>query len=232
LFLKSKAILIENKKVAVISINEYPIKPVAVRGRYYLRKQNSNHQLSLAEINELFNNSLQTSWDSYPFKNASLEDLDIGKVQRFIEKVNEAERFFLKGTWQECLKKLKLIQEEKPTNASMLLFSKEDLLVNVHAGRFKTPSYIIDDKLIRGSLFEVVENTMQYIIGHLKVALEITGKPERNEIFEYPLPALRELVINAIVHRDYTSPTDIQIKIFDKEITIFNPGSLFWWPNN
>jgi ATP-dependent DNA helicase RecG len=182
--------LIENKKVAVISINEYPIKPVAVRGRYYLRKQNSNHQLSLAEINELFNNSLQTSWDSYPFKNASLEDLDIGKVQRFIEKVNEAERFFfLKGTWQECLKKLKLIQEEKPTNASMLLFSKEDLLVNVHAGRFKTPSYIIDDKLIRGSLFEVVENTMQYIIGHLKVALEITGKPERNEIFEYPLPA-------------------------------------------
>jgi len=72
-------------------------------------------------------------------------------------------------------------------------------------------------------LFELVEQTMQYIISQIKVAFEITGKPERNEIFEYPLEALRELVINAIIHRDYTNPTDIQIKIFDQEIT--------WWFN-
>jgi ATP-dependent DNA helicase RecG len=42
---------IENKTVAIISVPEYPVKPVAVRGRYYIRKQNSNHQLSLNEIN-------------------------------------------------------------------------------------------------------------------------------------------------------------------------------------
>ncbi|MBE0640074.1 MAG: winged helix-turn-helix transcriptional regulator [Bacteroidales bacterium] len=60
------------------------------------------------------------------------------------------------------------------------------------------------------------------------MAFEITGKTtQRTEIFEYPIPALRELVLNAIIHRDYTSPVDIQIKIFDQSITLFNPGKLF-----
>src|SRR5690554_824813 len=69
---------------------------------------------------------------------------------------------------------------------------------------------------------------MQFIIGHLKVAFEITGRTtQRNEIFEYPPLALRELILNAIVHRDYLSPTDIQIKIFDKSISVFNPGMLY-----
>lgn len=48
-----------------------------------------------------------------------------------------------------------------------------------------------------------------------------------NEIIEYPLSAIRELVLDAVVHRDYTSPGDIQIKIFNKSITFFNPGNLY-----
>ena len=44
---------------------------------------------------------------------------------------------------------------------------------------------------------------------------------------EYPLPALRELVLNAIIHRDYTSPMDVQIKVFDKKIVFFSPGELY-----
>jgi ATP-dependent DNA helicase RecG len=219
---------VKNINVVIIAISEYPIKPVAVKGRYYIRKQNSNHQLDLIEINDLFINSLQTSWDSLPYKDSSINNLDIGKVQNFIDKVNDSKRFTLKGSWQDCLKKLKLIKDDnKPTNASMLLFAKDNPLLNVHIGRFRTPSLIVDDKMIRGSLFEVVEDTMQYLINQIKVAFEITGKPERDEIFEYPLAALRELVINSIVHRDYANPTDIQIKIFDQEITIFNPGTLF-----
>ena len=109
----------------------------------------------------------------------------------------------------------------------MILFSQEEMYNNIHVGRFKTPSYIIDDKMIRGNLFDVVENVMQFIISHLKVAFEFTGEIQRTEIFEYPLAALRELVLNAIVHRDYTSPTDIQIKIFDNKITVYNPGKLY-----
>lgn len=68
------------------------------------------------------------------------------------------------------------IKVETPTNAAMILFSKENLRYNVHIGRFKTPSIIIADKMINGNLFDVLEEAMQTIVGHLKFAFEITGK--------------------------------------------------------
>lgn len=130
-------------------------------------------------------------------------------------------------TVEDALHKLRLIVKNVPVNGAMLLFASEDISHNVHVGRFKTPSMIIDDRIFRGTLFKVVEETMRYIIGQIKVAFEISGlTTQRTEIFEYPVPALRELVLNAIIHRDYTSPTDIQIKIFDQSITFFNPGRL------
>lgn len=83
-------------------------------------------------------------------------------------------------------------------------------------------------RMLNGTLFDVVEDTMRYLIGQIKVAFEIEGMPtQRTEIFEYPLPALREIVLNTIIHRDYLSPIDIQIKIFDQEITFYNPGTLY-----
>lgn len=131
-------------------------------------------------------------------------------------------------SWIDNLKKLKLISEEGITNVAYLLFAKEDVGYNVHIGRFKTPSFIVDDKMLRGDLFEMVEDAMKFIVSQIKVAFEISGRTtKRIEIFEYPLPALRELLLNAIIHRDYTSPVDVQIKIFDKDITFFNPGDLY-----
>ena len=220
--------VIEHKNVVVIMVQQYPVKPVAFQGRYFIRRKNSNHLLVANEINDLYLHSIQTSWDSYAYPNAKFDDLDVLKMEHFIERINQNGRFRLSGTPFECLTKLRLLKNETPTNAAMLLFSKEERYINVHIGRFKTQSHIIDDKMVRGTLFDAVENTMIFIISHLKVAFEITGKTsQRTEIFEYPLPALRELILNAIVHRDYTSPTDIQIKIFDNQITIFNPGKLY-----
>ncbi|RTY86034.1 hypothetical protein [Flavobacterium sp. RSP15] len=172
--------------------------------------------------------SLQLFWDSYPAQGKSLEDLDSYKVTVFIEKVNATGRFKLDGSWIENLQKLKLVDAKGITNAAWLLFGKETTGYNVHLGRLKTPSLIIDDKMLNGTLFDAVEETMRYIIGQIKVAFEITGMPtQRTEIFEYPLPALREIVLNAIIHRDYMSLIDIQIKIFDNYITFYNPGILY-----
>ena len=220
--------IIQGKEVVCISVNEFPVKPVSFKGRYYKRVNNSNHQLSAIEITNLSLQSLQLSWDSYIAQGKSLEDLDPLKVTLFIEKVNATGRFKLDGSWIENLQKLKLVGAEGITNAAWLLFAKETTGYNVHLGRFKTPSMIIDDKMLNGTLFDMVEETMRYIIGQIKVAFEITGMPtQRSEIFEYPLPALREIVLNAIIHRDYMSPIDIQIKIFDNYITFYNPGILY-----
>ena len=218
----------EGKHVVCIQVDEFPIKPLSFKGRYYKRIGNSNHQLNVAEISDIYLQCMQYSWDSYPYTTATLQDINLEKVVDFIRKVNVEGRFRLPESPIEALTKLRMIKEGIPTHAAMILFSKENLLYNVHIGRFKTPSLIIADKMINGNLFDVVEEAMQTIISHLKFAFEITGKTtQRTEIPEYPLEAIREALLNTLVHRDYQSPTDVQIKIFDQKITFFNPGGLF-----
>ena len=219
---------INGKDVLVFSIDEFPIKPVSFKGRYFKRVKNSNHQLSPQEISDLLLQSLQISWDSYPYKHATYKELDEEKIIRFIKRVNEGGRFFLPAEPEVALAKLKMISDHLVSHAAMILFSKENLFYNVHVGRFKDPSLIIDDKMITGNLFDVAEETIRFILSHLKVAFEITGETtQRTEIFEYPIPAIRELILNALIHRDYTSPSDVQIKIFDNKISFFNPGNLY-----
>lgn len=166
----------ESKQVVCIRVNEFPVKPLSFKGRFYKRINNSNHQLSVSEISEVYLQSMQYSWDSYPYATATFKDINAEKVEDFIQKVNITGRFNLPFVPKEALMKLRMLKENVPTNAAMILFSKENLLYNVHIGRFKTPSLIIADKMINGNLFDVVEESMQTIISHLKFAFEITGK--------------------------------------------------------
>jgi len=218
---------IAGKQIVILKINEFPVKPVAFRDRYYKRIANSNHRLSLTEIANLHLQSLQLPWDSYVDDKAIINDLDLNKIDIFIKRVKQGGRFIIEQDWKTVLKKLGYLQDDQPTHAAMLLFGHTAPPYSVHIGRFKSPSTIIDDRMIRGTLFPVVEESMGFILSHLKIAFEITGEIQRKEIYEYPLPALRELLLNSIVHRDYTSPVNIQIKIFDNHITFFNPGKLF-----
>ena len=221
------AITIEDKVVVVVDAKEYPVKPIAYKSRYYKRVKNSNHLMDLMAITNMNLQSLQLSWDMYPANDTVLDDLDTEKIDSFFEKVIKSGRFRLSGDRKEKLQKLNLLKNDKPTNAAKLLFAKEQTVYNIHLGRFKTADMILDDKMLKLTLYEAVEETMFYLLSHIKVAFEFTGEIQRTEIFEYPKNALRELVLNAIIHRDYTSPIDIQIKIFDNKITFFNPGKLY-----
>lgn len=92
---------------------------------------------------------------------------------------------------------------------------------------------VADDGSIRGVtlgketlndwLVQIKSATSPSIIPDME-ALPIAGRTVR---FAYPLPALREALLNAVVHRDYANPSDIQIKIFDDRITFFSPGKLY-----
>ena len=95
------------KTVVVISIDEYPVKPVSTRGKYYKRIATANHQLSLSEITDLYMQSLQLSWDSYEAPRATLGDLSIEKIETFVEQVNQGGRFNLETSPLPALEKLK-----------------------------------------------------------------------------------------------------------------------------
>ena len=80
--------------------------------------------------------------------------------------------------------------------------------------------------MIDGTIIEQVGKTINFIKKHLKVEFKFEGTPRRKEVWEYPLLALREAVINSIIHRDYTILANIQVEIYDDRIEIWNPGKL------
>ena len=68
---------IENSKIngnniAVITVNEYPVKPVSFKGKYYKRIKNSNHQMMPSEISDMYLQGLNLSWDAYEYPNACI----------------------------------------------------------------------------------------------------------------------------------------------------------------
>ncbi len=68
---------------------------------------------------------------------------------------------------------------------------------------------------------------MTFIKKHINLSYEFDGSLERIEKWQYPLEGLRELLLNAVVHRDYKSASDVVIKIFDDRIIFTNPGTLY-----
>ena len=71
-----------------------------------------------------------------------------------------------------------------------------------------------------------MDATLAFVRKHINKNYIITGDPQREERWEYPLDALREIVVNMIVHRDYQNAGDSIIKIFDHKIEFYNPGGL------
>lgn len=193
---------INGKVVVSIQVAEFPVKPVSTRGRYYKRIASSNHALALNEIADLYMQSLQVSWDAYEAPGYTIAQLSKAKIQRFIRLVNQHGRFALdESDPYAALQKLSYLKNGQPTWAAMLLFAAQPLRHHIHIGRFKTPSTIIDDRQFTDTLFEVVEQAMTFIVSHISVAFEFDGSIQRKERFAYPLPAIKEALLNAVVHR-------------------------------
>jgi len=80
--------------------------------------------------------------------------------------------------------------------------------------------------MIEGTIIEQIEEAMDFIRKNINVRFVMTGKPAREQIWDYPLDALREAVINAVCHRDYTIPSNVEVRIYDDELIVWSPGGL------
>ena len=120
------------------------------------------------------------------------------------------------------------LRNNQLTYGAYLLFVKDYCSISdVQVGRFKSDITIIDSISLNSDLFNEVDEIIAFIKKHLMVEFIITGKPQRDERFDYPLDAIRELVINMVVHRDYRDSSGSIIKIFDNRIEFYNPGKLY-----
>ena len=220
--------VLEIDTLTIVSLHtqEYPVKPVSSRGKYYKRIKNSNHQLLVSEVADMHINSLNKSWDSYPNTRRNLDDISIEKVNNCIEKIKNR-GITIQETPLTFLQKYDLIRDDKLTNAAFLLFKSEKTIdTTIELGRFQDLITIKDTSRSQSDVLTQVEEVMDFVKKHIFVSLLLTGEAENKQVWQYPIEAIREIVLNMIVHREYRSNSDSVVKIFDNKIEFYNPGKL------
>lgn len=88
----------------------------------------------------------------------------------------------------------------------------------------------LDNKLLDGTISEMLKLALSFVISNIKKATRVNEYGIREDIFEYPIKALREIILNALIHRDYSIHTEndpIRLIIYDDRIEITNPGGLY-----
>ena len=226
---------IEGKSVLLIRIAESDLKPVAVKGVCYRRVGNSNRVMSPQEIARMHLNATGQTWDELLAANAGSEDIDPQKVQWYLTRREEV-RNVSKPRDMRLTDLLRNIDASSadgtPTNAGILFFGKypQQFFRNaqLRVVRFKGTSVthpVINRLDCTGTLWEMVDAAEEFIRKNIRLLSFRTSKSfQRDDKFEYPLRALREAIINALIHRNYQKPADVRIFIFDNAVEVINPG--------
>ena len=197
----------------------------------YIRAGSSNRLADKEIIEELERQRLNISFDSLPVYSKELHDIDISLfIKQWKETTGE-------DINKNILKKLNLIVEERgkgfPTNALVLLSNdeiREKLFsyAKIECARFKgtIPGNFIDQKTIDEPLSFQAQEAYSFILRHISKGSTYEGI-YRKDRWEYPIVAIREIIRNAIIHRDYSlKGQDIKIAVFDDKIEITSPGKL------
>ncbi|CUS86093.1 ATP-dependent DNA helicase RecG [Candidatus Kryptonium thompsonii] len=221
---------LEEKQILEISVEKSNV-PISYEGKYYERVGNTTREMSPERLKDFF---LKTqNWDALTLENANFEEIDEESVRKFINSARARGRLTIfdeSSDIKTIFEHLKLSINGKLTNGAIILFGKDPqkyfLNAVLRVVRLKNEATIIGDRLITGNLFKQVVEGETAIKNFLNVRYEIKGL-ERREIWDYPLPAIREALINAIIHRDYFKwNVQTQIKIFDDYIWFYNIGKL------
>ena len=225
---------VDGKNLIEIIVKEADEKPVFFQGHAYQRVGRTSPRLSVSRIRELTKQERKAfTWDEKICEGANLEDIDDNKVKWFLDKARRERNLDIDINTPaiEALEKLELARNGRLTNAAVLLFSKNTQKffrqAKLRCARYKgtTPITFIDLKIIEGNLIDQVEEAENFVLSHIKRAAKIVMF-KREEVWEYPPNALREAIVNAVCHRDYSNTSDITIGIFDDRIEISDPGNL------
>jgi ATP-dependent DNA helicase RecG len=213
-------------EIVEFAVQEFPIKPVSCRGKYFKRVKNSNHLLSASEVVNLHLQTINSSWDAYPDTIHTPDDISLEKIQASIETM-KSNGLTINETPISFLLKYDLLREGKLTNAAYLLFKKADTFnTTIELGRFQDAITIKDTARTKTDIITQIEQTLDFVRKHINKRVIITGEARNTQKWQYPMEAIREIVINMIIHRDYRSASDSIVKVFDNKIEFYNPGRL------
>jgi ATP-dependent DNA helicase RecG len=223
--------------VVVVNVPKGDQRPYRTnRGVYYTRTSFGRRQASRQELLRLFQAAESLFYDETLILRASLADLDLAAFRSFVQQVyGRGAEGFLAGD-EGLLRNLGLARAQNgelhPTAACLLFFGREPqrFLPQAHVVAAAIPGRDLaaapgDAKQITGVLPTILEDSARFLNIHLRTAHRIQGfEPEIRS--ELPAEALRETLVNALAHRDYTVLAPVRVFVFDDRVEVRTPGGL------
>ena len=203
-----EVVRLDGKDVVVLNIAKGDQRPYSTReGRYYIRSGARCRRASREELLRLFQVAHSLFYDEQPLPRLDLADLDLDAVARYLDDTNQVD---LDEDLVRLLRAWRMYDGSHPTVGGLVLFGRHPqaqlessrVVVGALAGD-DIGNDFVDRKDIDGPLLSVIAQIETFLRLYLRTGHEIVGfgKEKREEI---PMAALREAVVNALVHRDYT----------------------------
>jgi ATP-dependent DNA helicase RecG len=212
----------------VIDIAPYS-NAISYRGKYYLRSGSTNQELTSFALDELILRKYGRTWDSAPVPRVNINDFYNDAFDIFRKKAVSSRRLTPEDVAvsnEQLLKILRLTEGDYLLKSALMLFHQDTeqwcFGSYVKIGYFENDADLLYQDEIGGSLIGIADRVMDTIYTkYLKGIIRYEGI---QRIDHYPIPqnVLREAVLNAIVHKDYSTGNPIHIKIYDDKIVIYN----------
>lgn len=247
--------LIEGKTVVAVAIPEILpeqkpcyYKTAGLQGGSYIRVGNSNRRMTDYEIFGYVSSRKQSKFDEEIVEGATIDDLDRAKLENYVAQLRRirSRTPYTNKPLEQVLVQRRIVREIggvlRPTLAGLLVFGTypqeyEPQLVITFLQFYgtteteKTPrgARFLDNRKFEGAIPEMVEEAVDYALVSMRKSSLIEGLLRR-DIPEYPIEAVREAVLNAVAHRDYSQYVHgayIQIRLFADRLEIQSPGGLY-----
>ena len=227
-----EVVTLDDKDVLVITVPPGLPHVYSLRGKYLIRVGAQNKPLSPKRLHRLMIERGEVSFESLVPPEATLDDIDWYKVEKYLASLEGLSA----ATIEEALHSRGcLVREDgsyRPTNAGILLFGKQperfvkssEIIVVRYPGREMSDEFVRED--IRGTLPDQIRRAEAFLVSNMKRGVRLVSL-EREEQVEYPTKAVREAIVNAVAHRDYSIRGDeIRIFMFSDRIEFYSPGRL------
>lgn len=208
----------------------YP-NAISYKGQYHYRSGSTKQELKGNTLNEFLLKKSGNTWDNVIEPRASFDDIDEEAVAKFVIMAKEKGRLpEVDGLSTELLfEKLRLTEAAKLKRAAIVLFGKDPgkfySSIYVRIGRFKDDLDLIFQESEEDNLINLYQSVLNQI-NHKFIIQNISFEGmHRIETPEYPIEAMREAILNALVHRNYMG-AHTQIRVYDDKITFWNEGDL------
>ena len=215
-----------------IVVQPYPY-PVSYKGEYHLRSGSTKQELKGAALDTFLLRRQGRHWDGVPVPGVAVKDLSRAAIDGFRKLARQSQRLdaaTLREAAPTLVEKLRLVDGTYLKRAAVLLFhpDPERFITGafVKIGFFRTDADLLYHDEVHGDLFAQVAQTQDLLLTkYLRAGISYRGL-QRREQFPVPEAALREAVLNAIIHKDYASGTPIQISVYADKLLLWNPGEL------